>query len=137
MSEGAKDIIKFNSTPENLSIVENYIDKVCVEHNIGPDVYGNILVSITEAVNNAIYHGNESDEDKFVVLQYNVYKDIRKISFIIEDEGSGFDYNNLPDPTAPDNLATIGGRGVFLIKQLADGVVFNDEGNVIELQFRY
>ncbi|MCB0540333.1 MAG: ATP-binding protein [Chitinophagales bacterium] len=137
MSEGIKDIIKFNSTPENLSIVENYIDKVCVEHNIGPDVYGNILISITEAVNNAIYHGNENDESKFVLLQYNIDNGLRKISFIIEDEGKGFDYDNLPDPTSPDNLATIGGRGVFLIKQLADWVIFNDQGNIIELQFKY
>lgn len=137
MSEGIKDIIKFNSTPENLSIVENYIDKVCVEHNIGSDVYGNILISITEAVNNAIYHGNESDESKFVILQYSIDNSLRKINFTIEDEGNGFNYDNLPDPTSPDNLATIGGRGVFLIKQLADGVIFNDQGNIIELQFKF
>lgn len=128
--------IKFNSLPENLNLVEEFIDEICNKYNVGPDVYGNILVSLTEAVNNAIYHGNASDESKIVYVSASLNKELHTLSFIVLDEGVGFDYDNLPDPTAPENITTIGGRGVFLIKQLADWVIFNDKGNEIELQFK-
>ncbi|MCB9256385.1 MAG: ATP-binding protein [Chitinophagales bacterium] len=132
----SNDILRFKSLPENLTLVEDYIEKVCNECNVGPDVFGNILVSVTEAVNNAIYHGNDSDESKEVQLSYHFNKELHKISFIVKDQGNGFDYNNLPDPTAPENLSMIGGRGVFLIKQLADWVIFSDNGSVLEIQFK-
>jgi len=128
--------IKFKSAPENLNLVEEFIENTCEDCNIQADVFGNILVSVTEAVNNAIIHGNNSDENLDVFLEYKLDKELNKISFIISDEGDGFDYNNLPDPTAPENITMIGGRGVFLIKQLADWVIFNDAGNIIELQFK-
>ena len=130
------DKIKFQSVPENLNKVEEFIEFVCTKYDVGPDVFGNVLVSVTEAVNNAIYHGNDSDPERFVELAHVYDKDLKKISFIISDEGEGFDYNNLPDPTAPENITMIGGRGVFLIKQLADWVIFNDAGNSVELQFK-
>lgn len=130
------DKIKFQSIPENLNKVEEFIEFVCTKYDVGPDVFGNVLVSVTEAVNNAIYHGNASDPEKFVELAHLYNKELKKISFIISDEGPGFDYNNLPDPTAPENITMIGGRGVFLIKQLADWVIFNDSGNSLELQFK-
>jgi serine/threonine-protein kinase RsbW len=128
--------IVFKSLPENLTQVEVFIEEVCDQYEIGPDVFGNILVSVTEAVNNAIYHGNQSDGNKEVSLSYAFDKEMKKLSFIVEDQGPGFDFNNLPDPTAPENLSMIGGRGVFLIKQLADWVIFNDLGNGVELQFK-
>lgn len=128
--------IKFSSIPENLTLVEYFIEKVCEDNNIGADVFGNILVSVTEAVNNAIYHGNQSDDKLHVNLSYSLDKVLKKISFIVADEGKGFDYNNLPDPTSPENINLIGGRGVFLIKQLADWVIFINNGSVLELQFK-
>lgn len=128
--------IKFQSLPENLTLVEDFIENICDENDIRPDVFGNILVSVTEAVNNAIYHGNQSNKDLFVNLNCIIDKDLGKISFIVKDEGNGFDYNNLPDPTAPENITMIGGRGVFLIKQLADWVIFDQNGSVLELQFK-
>jgi len=130
------DKIKFQSVPENLIKVEEFIEFVCTKYDVGPDVFGNVLVSVTEAVNNAIYHGNHSISEKMVEVAHSYNKELKKISFIVTDEGDGFDYNNLPDPTAPENIEMIGGRGVFLIKQLADWVIFNDVGNVVELQFK-
>lgn len=132
--EEIKLIIK--SSPENLSHVEEFIDVVCRDYSVGPDVYGNILISVTEAVNNAIYHGNDSDVNKCVFINVNYLENFKKLCFKVKDEGTGFDYNNLPDPTAPENITMIGGRGVFLIKQLADWVLFSNNGSVIELQFK-
>lgn len=128
--------ISFQSTPENLIIVEEFIENTCTNYNVGPDVFGNIMVAVTEAVNNAIYHGNLSLQEKQVQVRSIFEAKQKRLSFVITDEGTGFEYNNLPDPTAPENIAMIGGRGVFLIKQLADWVIFNDPGNSVELQFK-
>ncbi len=125
------------SIPESIIKVENFVEKLSDEYNIGDDVYGNMIISITEAVNNAIIHGNKKDANKKIqILQKLKTEPQNCISIVIEDEGEGFNYNNLPDPTAPENLTMIGGRGIFLIKQLADLVIFNDKGNSIELHFK-
>jgi serine/threonine-protein kinase RsbW len=53
----------------------------------------------------------------------------------VEDEGDGFDYHNLPDPTAPENIEKPGGRGIFLMKHLSDEVEFKEGGRIVELSF--
>ena len=58
-----------------------------------------------------------------------------RLKIIVEDEGLGFDYNNLPDPTSPENLEKPGGRGIFLMKNLSDEVNFKDSGRLVELVF--
>jgi serine/threonine-protein kinase RsbW len=128
--------IKFSSKPENISIVEKFVDDLRGDLKIGDDVYGNILISLTEAANNAIIHGNKSDEKKEVEIQYDLDGRGKNLSFIIKDQGPGFDYSNLPDPTAPENLEKPSGRGVFLMMQLADMVVFSDKGATVEMQFK-
>ena len=128
--------IRFNSNPSNISIVEKFIDDLKNELNIGDDVSGNILISLTEAANNAMIHGNKCDEKKEVTIDYELDGRGKNLTFIVKDQGPGFDYNNLPDPTAPENLERTHGRGVFLMMQLADMVVFSDKGATIEMQFR-
>lgn len=125
------------SLPENIVSVERYIENLSSEYNIDDSVFGNMLISVTEAVNNAIIHGNKKNPDKLVTITHNLETNpFKTLTIKIVDEGEGFDYMNLPDPTAPENLEMIGGRGVFLIKQLADVVIFSDKGESIELQFR-
>jgi serine/threonine-protein kinase RsbW len=121
------------SKPESINIVENLIDKIKDQLKICEDCYGNMLVAVTEAVNNAIYHGNKSDPSKKVDIGYECSPE--KVAFYISDEGSGFDYYNLPDPTAPENLEKPCGRGIFLMKHLSDQIIFNDNGRVVELYF--
>jgi len=125
--------IQIPSLTENLRIVESFIDNVKEKFNLNDDIYGNIMISVTEAVNNAIHHGNSQDKTKnvSVTLQLNA----NQIKFAILDEGAGFDYNDLPDPTSPDNLEKIGGRGIFLMKNLADEVHFIDDGREVGLVF--
>lgn len=135
-----KQIVKeitLQSNPESIIEVESFVEDLSSKYGLGDDVFGNMIISITEAVNNAIIHGNKRDASKKITIIESVENTSYKLLCIkIQDEGEGFDYNNLPDPTAPENIEMIGGRGVFLIKQLADFVIFNDEGNSIELQFR-
>ena len=126
--------ITIPSLMENIRIVESFIDNSKDRFQIDDDIYGNIMVAVTESVNNAIRHGNKFDKDKNVYLRLSV--EPSTLRFEIEDEGAGFDYNNLPDPTAPENIENPGGRGIFLIQALADEVQFLDKGRKVCLMFR-
>jgi serine/threonine-protein kinase RsbW len=125
--------ITFESTSSNISIVEKVVNDVCARHEVNEDHYGNLLIALTEAVNNAIKHGNGEDPTKTVNLEYSATSEL--LEFRIKDQGVGFDFNNLPDPTDPENIEKANGRGVFLMKNLADEVNFHDEGRTVELKF--
>jgi serine/threonine-protein kinase RsbW len=127
------ETIKFTSKGENITIIERLIDELCDRYNIQEEHYGNILIALTEAVNNAIYHGNKQDPSKNVVVNYEASED--RFFFRIEDDGPGFDYENVPDPTAPENLEKPNGRGVFLMRHLSDGINFLEDGRIVELSF--
>lgn len=125
--------IQIPSILENIRIVESFIDNSRDDYSINDDVYGNILVAVTESVNNAILHGNGLDKSKNVTLSLEPME--QQIKFIVSDEGPGFDFNDLPDPTAPENIEKPNGRGVFLIRHLADQVNFSNNGSTVELTF--
>jgi serine/threonine-protein kinase RsbW len=126
--------LELNSKPESLIKVESLIEDMKSRYNVSEDVFGNMLVALTEAVTNAIYHGNKSDPGKKVNLEYR--HSPNAITFTVADEGPGFDYYNLPDPTAPENLEKECGRGVFLMRHLTDQLIFSENGRVVELNFK-
>jgi len=126
--------LEFPAEAKSINIVEKAIDDLKSEFDIQEDSYGNILVAVTEAVNNAIQHGNKFDPSKNVKVTYEVDGD--KVVFVVTDQGPGFDYYNLPDPTAPENIVKEAGRGVFLMKELADQVIFSENGRVVEMYFK-
>ena len=125
--------LRFDSKPENIAVVERLIDKISADHGIVAEHYGNVLIAMTEGVNNAIVHGNKLDETKSVSVSCAI--DEKSLVFRITDEGPGFDYDNLPDPTAPENIEKPHGRGVFLMRHLADECAFEDDGRIVELTF--
>jgi anti-sigma regulatory factor (Ser/Thr protein kinase) len=133
-TENFANTLQIVSQPESINIVEKLIEDLREEHNIHEDCFGNILVAVTEAVNNAIQHGNQYDAAKKVNITYEVEGD--NLMFSVQDEGPGFDYYNLPDPTAPENLEKPTGRGIFLMKHLADQVIFSDNGKTVEMYFK-
>ncbi|WP_211356859.1 ATP-binding protein [Phaeodactylibacter luteus] len=126
-------MLKLSSNPRNIALVESFVEKAVSKYEINPDVYGNILITLTEAVNNAIIHGNSNDESKTVQIQLR--KQEGCLAVRVTDEGCGFDPNNLPDPTAPENLMQVGGRGVFLMHQLSDMLLFHNNGSTVEMRF--
>ncbi len=128
------EMIELNSNITNIPKVEDFVERVVERFGVAPEVYGNILISLTEAVTNAIVHGNSQDEGKKV--QVKMEKGPKDITFKVTDEGPGFDFSTLPDPTAPENLLKVGGRGVFMMKQLSDLVVFSNNGNTVEMMFK-
>jgi len=125
--------IKIRSEIKNLRIVEKIVDDISAEMGINSNYYGKIMVSTMEAVNNAIIHGNKSDINKEVEIEFEYKGMDLKVS--VEDEGNGFNYNEIPDPTLPENIEKLTGRGVFLMRKLADEVRFNEKGNKVTLIF--
>ncbi len=121
------------SLPQNIRIVESFIDNAKDKYYLNDDIYGNIMIAVTESVNNAIIHGNKLDITKNVHLSLELLEN--EVKFTVQDEGEGFDVNNLPDPTAPENISKPGGRGIFLMQNLCDKVNFEDNGRRVELSF--
>jgi serine/threonine-protein kinase RsbW len=125
--------ISIPSLIENIKIIESFIDNAKENFEINDDIYGNIMISVTECISNAIIHGNQNDKDKFVHLELQMDKG--QLKFTIQDEGEGFDFSSLPDPTAPENIEKPGGRGIFLIRNLSDEIRFENGGKTIVLSF--
>jgi serine/threonine-protein kinase RsbW len=119
---------------ENLRIVEKELDIISSDLGIAEDNYGKIMVCAMEAVNNAIIHGNKSDSKRFVKIKFENEGEDLKIS--VEDEGPGFKPAEIPDPTKPENLEEITGRGVFLMSKLADMIEFSEIGNKVVMHFK-
>jgi len=100
---------------------------------ISSERYPNILISLTEAVNNAICHGNKLDDAKYVHI--DIQKESHALTCCVTDQGSGFDHKKLPDPTADENIENCGGRGVLIIETLCDSFRFLDNGTKLEIVF--
>jgi serine/threonine-protein kinase RsbW len=127
--------LQLPSRIESISVVENFIDELSVQYDFKDELYAKVLTCLSEAVNNAIVHGNRESSEKKVYLNPKVIGDKRLI-FTITDEGEGFDFNKLLDPSEPETIENLTGRGVFLIQKLADQCVFNSKGNELELHFK-
>ena len=128
-----EQILKFASKTDSLHLVEKFVDEFSVSCNIDHDVYGNILIATLEAANNAITHGNKLNEKKQVEIIFS--KDDEKILLTVKDEGCGFDYQAIPDPTSPENLENMSGRGVFLMSKLSDEIEFENNGSLVRMTF--
>lgn len=126
--------IRLNSDPRNVEKVGSLVDNLALRFCLAPDTYGNILISLTEAVNNAIIHGNKQDRSK--VVEVKTESRNGRIAIIVKDEGKGFDYTSVPDPTSPEHICECGGRGVFLMRQLSDRCRFQDNGRIVEMEFK-
>lgn len=125
--------IQIPSIVENIRMIESFIDNAKERFHLDEDLYGNIMIAVTEAVNNAIKHGNGGNSSKNVFLSLTLNDNLLK--FVVKDEGPGFNHDDLPDPTSPENLEKPGGRGIFLMKHLSDEVEFRENGKTVELSF--
>jgi len=124
------------STPEARLVVEKTILGYVQEsgYNDEEGVFS-IKLALEETLVNAIRHGNKLDNDKQIRVAYGIDDDGLHIE--VEDEGDGFDYDHLPDPTSPDRLELPHGRGIMLIRHYMDKVEFNEKGNLVKLTKRF
>jgi serine/threonine-protein kinase RsbW len=126
--------LQLPSKTESIAQLELLIEEIADKYHVAEDTFANMMTCLNEATINAIIHGNKLDETKKVIINAEV--EPKRIVWTVTDEGAGFDYANLADPTSPDNLENLTGRGVFIIKHLADQCIFNTTGNTIELHFK-
>jgi len=129
------DKLEFSIISEigNIVKVENFINYFTDTYLIEPDTFGRINLSVIEAVNNAILYGNRQDPEKRVY--FSVEEKDAKLYVTVKDEGEGFDFTYIPDPTLPDNIEKVTGRGLFLMKTLSDELLFEDNGSKVILVF--
>lgn len=127
--------LQLNAELSSLNLLESFIDRIREQYQLNDEVYANVTACLNEACVNAIVHGNKLQAELKVYINLEVING-RKLVFTVSDEGEGFDYQDLPDPTAPDNLEKETGRGVFIIRRLADQCIFNSKGNQVELHFK-
>lgn len=135
MKEGFSIVTKISlpSDYQSLIDVEKLVGDICADFGVQEDAFGNVLIAVSEAVNNAIQHGNKNNPSAQVALTVADQNDIFCIQ--VKDEGQGFAFQALPDPTAPENILKDSGRGVFLMQNLADEVEFLDTGSTVNLYF--
>jgi len=90
-----------------------------------------VRLAVEEAINNAVKHGNAMDPCKTVEFTYEVTRECVDIK--VCDEGPGFDYSHVPDPTLAENLDKPTGRGVMLMRAYMDTVEYNEKGNELHM----
>ncbi len=125
--------LSLSSNPDSITVLECYLQEILQEFSLCESKYPEILISLTEAVNNAIIHGNKQDATKRVLVSCK--SNPSGIYFSVNDEGNGFDPNSIPDPTSQEKIECCGGRGVYIINSLADKVDYKNNGSTLELFF--
>jgi serine/threonine-protein kinase RsbW len=130
---GMERVLNITSRIENLREVEKMVDEISTACSMSSEVYGNVLIATLEAANNAILHGNKLDENKDVNLAFKW--DDNQLELVVTDQGKGFNYKDIPDPTAPGNVEKVNGRGVFLMEKLSDDINFMENGSKVSLTF--
>lgn len=109
--------------------VHSVIDEIVNFENIDDEIIFDIKLILSELLVNSLIHGNKKDPDKKIFIESNITGD--ELIVKIEDEGRGFDRNLVESPVAPINITKISGRGIFLVKNLSDGISFNPAGNAV------
>lgn len=128
-------MLQLSSDPSNIQQVTQLVDRVTEEYKLSEETHGNLMISLTEAVNNAIIHGNGLDKSKTVDIEMS--KRGNRLCVRVSDQGKGFNPQNVPNPTCPEQICQCGGRGVFLIKELCDKVEYADNGATVKMQFKF
>jgi len=126
--------IKIGSVLDEMFQVEQFVEEISEEFLLYGNYFGNILMAVTEAVKNAIIHGNGQDRKKMVrIIRENTKKGLW---IKVIDEGEGFDYMKYAEQGNSEISFGSEKNGLILIKTLADEVRFGNNGNTIEMLFR-
>ncbi len=132
MIKSPPNILIIKSKESELQRVEEFIHEVFAFYNLPQSCFNTVLLCISEATINSIVHGNKKDHRKKVELSVDCKTHL--ISVTITDEGDGFDFESVPDPTAKENIIKESGRGIHIIKAMAKTFSFNEKGNSLTFQ---
>ncbi len=124
--------------PSNLACigdVRSFLDRIFNESKLDRSQFNRVFLGISEAVNNSIVHGNKFDTTKSVFISTILID--RKFLVHVKDEGKGFSLDYLDDPTSTENRRRECGRGIYLIMQFADDVLYLDGGSKVVIQYNF
>jgi serine/threonine-protein kinase RsbW len=119
------------SSRKNINLVEEFFRTMNDKFHLPEEKLHALLVSVTEAVNNGVIHGNKNDETKYVTLSCSMKG--KTLTVKVLDEGDGFKPDQVANPLHEDNLLNTGGRGVFLMKAFMQSVTYNNKGNEVTM----
>lgn len=136
MSASDTKQLVLSSTFDEMNRLEPYVNELKNWAQLGEEDYNRIMLTLSEAVNNAIVHGNDENPDKQVHINSVLDNEGKLMKISVEDEGEGFDPEALPDPLKEENLMNEGGRGVYLIEQYADDIQFTKSGTKVTITFK-
>jgi serine/threonine-protein kinase RsbW len=114
--------------------VEKFVEKICDEYSIYNNYYSNILVSLTEAFENAVKHGNQGVPGMKVKVSFENHSE--GLMFKVSDQGDGYDPMTVPDPTMATEADADAGRGLFLMRALSDDIQFENNASTVCLLFK-
>lgn len=126
--------LQLTNDKEALVLIEEKLQKLKTLLSLSDEEFFNLMIAITEGINNAISHGNKYNVDKKVL--FSVSANQEEINVTIHDEGVGFNPEDVPDPRAPENVMKDSGRGIFIIKSLMSEVSY-DFSHGTTLIFKY
>lgn len=115
--------LEITSDPNNLITIEEFVNYFCKDLSLSEEKLGNVLLAVTEATTNAIKHANKGDLNKMVYI--DAFVEGANLVIKVKDEGNGFDPEDIPDPTEPENLLKDSGRGVYLMRFYMDDIQYN------------
>ena len=121
--------------PSKVAAISPFVDKLMrLIRKCGCAAEGesDVEIALREALANAIIHGNHENPRKHVYVRCRCKPD--EISIAVKDEGRGFDTNKMTNPTAPENIGSVHGRGIYLMKALMDEVRFEEGGVVVRMR---
>ncbi len=122
------------SDTQEVSQVDAFVDRITNIYMLPDEVSGNIRLTLTEAVVNAIVHGNKEDSAKKVSI--TLRKQRKQLSIIVADEGKGFNPDTVPDPTTEERRGLCGGRGIYLMRHFSNRCNFKEGGTCVEMTFK-
>lgn len=134
MTETTYKEIILESSFDEVEHLEDYVNELQDWADFNDEDYARIMLTLSEAVTNAIVHGNKENPKKQVIIRSELSDGTLTIT--VKDEGAGFDPSKIPNPIKEENLLNIGGRGVYLIKEYADDLQFYENGTKLEMLFK-
>ena len=128
------NILTIYSDTKSLTEVDLFLKRILKDKGIPNNIYNRFYLCVSEAVVNAIVHGNNCDSSKCVTISTKIENNCAIVK--IMDEGKGFDTKNLWDPTCSENIKSEHGRGLFIIKSYTEELNFKEKGRVIEFKLK-
>ena len=117
----------------NIEKVRLFLEQIFLDGGLNHRSFNRVFLGLSEAVNNAIIHGNNLNSEKQVYILISYFEGMLMIE--VKDEGEGFPFDCIEDPTIDKNLKKESGRGIFLIRNIADNIQYFDGGRGVAIKY--